>query len=490
MAKGSRLLAGWPLSGTSADADIQGRLPVLRGRGRDLAWNNPYGRRFLRLLEQNVMGLEGLELVSEPRDPDGAIDVAAKRKIEAAWKRWGKRGTCTVCGRFSWAGLQRLALRTVATDGEILLRLVRGPAAGNEFGFALQVITADALDDTLNGYRGSNAIRMGVEIDSVGRPVAYHVLSVPPGDVGLPSARTATRRERIPASQIVHAAVFERADQSRGVTWFVGAGRDLRHLEGYREAELVAARTGASKLATLYSETGDEYTGSGEAEESAADSPDLSYLETSEPGEWHTLPKGWRLEPWNPQHPNQSFGDFNKAVLRAVAVAVGVSYNTLASDLEGVNLSSLRDGKLDEREGYRLLQAWAGEAITDPVFGAWIRESLLARAVLLPAVKLAKFEEHRWRRRGWKWIDPDKEQKANERQLRLGTKAVSDVLDEQGLSLTDVLDTIEEERRQYAARGLVHPVDRQDGDAGGANATNEPPEGGDAADTASDANGD
>ena len=40
----------------------------------------------------------------------------------------------------------------------------------------------------------------------------------------------------------------KRPGQSRGVTWFAPVMVSIRMLEGYQEAELVAARAGASKM--------------------------------------------------------------------------------------------------------------------------------------------------------------------------------------------------------------------------------------------------
>ena len=64
----------------------------------------------------------------------------------------------------------------MACDGEAFVRLWRG-FEGNPYGLALQAIDADLIDETFNRpRRGSeNEIRMGVEIDAIGRPVGYWI---------------------------------------------------------------------------------------------------------------------------------------------------------------------------------------------------------------------------------------------------------------------------------------------------------------------------
>ena len=104
----------------------------------------------------------------------------------------------------------------MACDGEAFVRLWRG-FEGNPHGLALQAIDADLIDETFNRpRRGSeNEIRMGVEIDALGRPVGYWVWN--PGSAsGLDLLR---ERYFVPASEMLHLYDPDRVNQTRGVTW-------------------------------------------------------------------------------------------------------------------------------------------------------------------------------------------------------------------------------------------------------------------------------
>ena len=68
-----------------------------------------------------------------------------------------------------------------------------------------------------------------------------------------------------------------------------------------------------------------------------------------------------------------------KALLRFVSSSLGVSYNALASDLEGVNYSSMRSGLLIERDQWRMLQSLMKEQMLQPIFEDWISMVLLSR---------------------------------------------------------------------------------------------------------------
>jgi capsid protein len=93
---------------------------------------------------------------------------------------------------------------------------------------------------------GENEVRLGIEVNKWGRPVAYWVNPGHPSDFG-----GSLLREPIPADQIVHLFDPYRVNQTRGLTWFHAGMMSLKMLNGYMEAEIVAARVGAAKMAFL-----------------------------------------------------------------------------------------------------------------------------------------------------------------------------------------------------------------------------------------------
>ena len=94
--------------------------------------------------------------------------------------------------------VQRVVLRSVARDGSVMIRKVRG--FDNDFRFALQVLESDLLDTDYNHkLPNGNIVRMGIELDAFERPVAYHILNGHEGDdFGM---KRPTRRDRVPADE-------------------------------------------------------------------------------------------------------------------------------------------------------------------------------------------------------------------------------------------------------------------------------------------------
>jgi lambda family phage portal protein len=124
-------------------------------------------------------------------------------------------------------------------------------------------------------------------------------------------------------------------------------------------------------------------------------------------------------------------------MLRGFASGWGVAYNNLANDLEGVNFSSIRQGKLDERDNWKDLQEWLIEQLIEPVFEAWLPRQLLAGRIKvngkpLKAERLDKYRNVSWQPRRWEWIDPRADMDAAERSVQNLIDSPSQVIRNQG----------------------------------------------------------
>jgi len=444
-AKGGRLVADWITGMLSADAALYGRLNLLRDRSRDLERNNEWIRGFLRTLENNVLGESGISLQMRVRDPSGRLDEVANQIIEDRWWQWGRVGRCTLNRRQSWRDVQKLVIRSMARDGEVLVRLIRQRA-----GLRLQVLEADLLDvDFHQTLANGNEIRFGVEFGPDREVLAFHLLTRHPGDMLPGGGGFAPPRVRIPAEELLHLFIEERADQSRGFPWLVASMKGLRMLDGYSEAELIAARTAASKMGFFTRTTPEGYQGPEDGEGNLR-------MDAS-PGVIEELPPGVSFQEWDPKHPNQAFGDFIKSRLRGVATSLGVSYNTFASDLEGVNFSSIRAGLLEEREVWKALQRWMIEHFCEPVFEAWLELELMSGRIPLPASKLWKFNAPEFRGRRWQWVDPKKDVEANILAIRAGLASQRDVISENGGDRHDVFTAQASDKEEADALGLSFP---------------------------------
>ncbi len=457
-ATGSRLTLDWVAPILSPDQECRGNLRLLRARGRELCRNNPTAKHFLNLLATNVIGNRGIRYRARVRNNDGKFNRVLNSKIEDAWAQWSKVGNCTVDGKLSLRGVEDLVLRTVAMDGECFIRKVAG--FRNPWGFALQFIDPDQVDHLysrarsatpakpsfgkaasgMNDAGGENEIRLGIEVDEWGKPVAYWVNPGHPSDFG-----GSLLRQRIPGEQIIHIFDPYRCNQTRGLTWFHPVMMQLKMLHGYSETELVAARVGAAKSGFF------EYTDIGTFD---APNPDTPLRMEANPGIFEKLPPGLKFVPNNIDHPANAFENFIKANLRLVASGVGASYNSLANDLIGVNYSSLRSGLLIERDHWSVVQQWFAESFMQPVFDDWLKYSLLAGALVLDSRDPSRFSKGVWLPRGWQWVDPLKDSQAAIIDIAAAINSPERVVADRGDDLEEIYEEIHEAQQLADSYGI------------------------------------
>ncbi len=450
-----RLTASLATWSGSVNADLDASIVIMRARGRQLAANNEYGRRFLSLVAANIVGngetpkLQVRAYFAGKPGAQPSLDKAANDAIEIAWWKWGR--TSGING-LSWQQVMRICAKGAARDGEALIRIVRRRDLPG--GIALQLLEADRLDEAMNLTTTAVTIRQGVEIDSTGRPLAYWIKTQHPGD------RYATGQqgiERIPAADIIHLFLPERAEQVRGYTWFHAVLLRAAQLHGFNDAAVLAARIGASKIAAL-----ERVEEAPDATPSMADGQVGGAFQMNvEAGELFELPPGYKLNSWDPEYPHANFESFVKAAMRGISAGLDVATHNLSGDMTDVNYSSARIAELAERDQWMQLQDWFISTLVERVFREWLALALLrgdivfASGKTLPADKLGKFlDASYFRGRRWKWVDPAKEIKAAQEAVALGVTSRTRLAGEQGEDFDDILAELEMEDAMIDKAGL------------------------------------
>lgn len=410
-AQKTRMFADWLAQRKTTNEDIYDSQPTLLDRGRDKAKNSSGIKKFLDMCEKNIV-YTGFMLSSLVTDDNGTPDEVARRAIETAWKEWGKKGTCTIDGMFSFSQAHKKLVRDKARDGEYLVREHYGSAqnVGNKYGYALQIIPVEALDLTYNQrLNNGNVIIMGVELNKWNRPVAYHILKEIPDDPFRRNDGATYERQRIPAEEIIHSFKYDFENQARGIPWAYAIFTDLHQYDNWQEAVVIAKRIAACTSA--YYETPDDW-----------DEKDIEAFNppaTTEPGTSEVGKPGVKKQILSTPQSDEAIQDTQRAFKRDQATGLDIAYHTYANDLENVNFSSIRAGVLDERDGWVMRQEDEKDDFLHRVFMRWLEYALLNGAIMtpngrsLPAVKYEKFAVHHFQGRRWPWVDPVKDANAN-----------------------------------------------------------------------------
>lgn len=456
-AKVSRLTSDWLESNASANQEIKMSQRTLRARARQLARDDDYVKGWLDKLVTNVVGQKGIKLEPNAKDESGTKIKTLNDPIRAAWSKWSKKQYASISGTDTFREIVALALRTTAVDGECVIQTIFD--SSNPFKFSLHMIDSDWLDEDYNDPQLSNGNRviMSVEVDQFNKPVAYHFtaprwnnVSIPdyPGNLG----SKGIDRKRVPAEQIIHLFKKSRPGQVRGVTWMHAAMRRLNMLDGYEEAELVGQRVAASVTAYAIPPTGEGFVGS--------DTPDNIEQEFAA-GMLQSLPPGYTLHTVDSKRPGNTYAAYVKQVLRAIAGSLNISYNSFANDLEATSYSSIRAGSIEERDMYRCDQEWLAENLCQAVYERWLEWNVDSPELKIPFSELEQVSSPVWRGRGFDWVDPSKDTKADIEANNAGLKTKTEILAERGRDYEEVMQELAHEKEIESGLGLSFGVEQQ-----------------------------
>jgi lambda family phage portal protein len=345
----------------SADAELVASLRNLRTRSRQLVRDAAFAKSAKRIIVNNVIGT-GIRLDGRVLTAKNTSNDSVNEGIENGWETWCKADSCHTGGELHFADLERLMMGQVFEAGEIFIRVHRSKFGSSQVPLALEVVEAERI---LEGYQQpgdgiapGNQVRMGVECDKFQRPIAYWIRDQHPGDIRVGFEQT-EKISRVPAADMFHLRIIDRWPQTRGEPWMHAIARKLTDMDGYSEAEIIAARGSASYLGTIT--TPEDPESLGDAQE------DGTIQQPVEPGMWMRLQPGETANFVAPNRPNSALDPFMRFMLREVAAGLGTSYESLSRDYSQSNYSSSRLALLDDRDVWRVVQQWFIRSFREPL---------------------------------------------------------------------------------------------------------------------------
>jgi lambda family phage portal protein len=449
---GGRRAVAWQVGNPGAVAALAFTQGELRAKSRDLVRRNAWAAAGVEAFVANAIGT-GIK-------PQSMVaDNPLREAIHALWWDWVEEADAA--GLTDFYGLQALACRAMLEGGEALVRLRwRRPEDGLAVGLQLQVLEPEHLPLTLNReLPGGHVIRAGIEFDRLGRRVAYHLTRSHPGDGSLApmSGTGGMETVRVGASEVIHLFRPLRPGQIRGEPWLARALVKLHELDQYDDAELVRKKTAAmfagfiTRLAPEDSLMGEGLAG-----------PDGAALAGLEPGTLQILEPGEDIKFSQPADVGSSYAEFMRQQFRAVAAAMGITYEMLTGDLTQVNYSSIRAGLLEFRRRCEAIQHGViVHQLCRPVWRAWMEQAVLEGALALPgfARRRREYLAAKWIPQGWQWVDPLKEFNALKLAIRAGLMSRSEAISAYGYDAEDIDREIAADNRRADELGLVFDSD-------------------------------
>jgi lambda family phage portal protein len=420
--------------------------PILRARVRNLTRNFPPFLRAINAQIAFVIGRGG-RFESLALKEDGSPDENLRNMIEARFKAWAKAASTD--GRMSMYQCQQMALRQRLEVGEFFCYFQ--PVKGNRL--ALRFIEPDYVADLGmdNLKPGADYVtRYGIKLDRyTGERISY---CVRPYDY---QTGLGIDMVEIPARDMLHGFVQMRPDQIRGVTPLAAGIILASTMYDYTEAELDAAKMAAKWLAFIEAPNPAEFqqmlgankTDMGGHRIEEMENATLEYLA---PGQKATFAA-------SPNRVTDSFDRFVKYVLRMIGMTIGVPYEIISGDYEGINYSTSRMCRQDYVKLLESDREWMDHSFNFPVFREWLRYEAMRDPKAFPDYQANpwRYEDATWIPAGMPSPDPLKEWKADIDAANAGLISPQSVIFSRGDDPEKVLKDIAEWQRLIKELGIV-----------------------------------
>lgn len=312
-------------------------------RCRDLENNNPLAKAIIDVLLSHVIG-------------GGLIPEIGDERIEKEFKEWCEN-TRFGCYR-SFYQMQELVLRTVLVAGDVLINLVI------EDGLKVQLIEPERVT---NPNQGLNTVTMrnGVEIDDLGEPIRYHILSTHPAEpTGYINFVLEVSKEN-PLCWLVFKP--RRPDQHRGIPLFSAVLSKFKMLDAYLNSELLASVIASNFSVFVESPTADFSLGSESENTNSGESLTQSKLR---PGMIVKLSPGEKVQIANPSRPNPQLEQFVISIMKLICAGVGMSHEVVTQSFSA-NYSA---SKAAMSQSWKTVLYWRRlivDNFCNPVFRVW-----------------------------------------------------------------------------------------------------------------------
>jgi lambda family phage portal protein len=426
-AGGGRRWRGQPEMPATLSAMHAARGPLAR-RARYLAGNNAL---VASGVEAWVSALTG----SGIKPQSGHADPEIRAALNLAFENWTDQADADLLTDFY--GLQALLVRRMVVDGEAFALLLN-----TEAGFSIRLIDAEQVDASLNCVLDNGRIIQGVEFNSQGQRVAYHVLPERPG---MPFA-VVQQPVRVSADDVVHLFRPETPGQVRGISWFAPVILRLADLDSWRDAQLVRQKVAAMLAGFVTSVDGSGAPFEGEQSGS-------SLVGGLEPGTLKFLDPGQDIKFSTPAGIGSEVIDFAKVTEREIAVGLSLPASVLTGDLSDVNYSSIRAGLVEWRRRIEALQhgVIAFQALR-PIWRRWATTEVLSGRVqtTVASAMPVKFITPKAQ-----WVDPSKDVQAELEAIAGGLMSRREAVTSRGVDIEALDAEIASDNARAAELGLT-----------------------------------
>lgn len=404
-------------------------LRAMRNKSRQAVRNSPFVKRAHNVLADHVVGVGITPHVDgKSRDLRKLVeDFLLEPDVDA-------EGQCSILD------LQHMFCRAWSRDGEALL--IKVDDAASPLGFRIRLLGAEHLDTHKQSDDPKIVIKDGIEFNSEGLRVAYHLFPFYPDDhsAGL-------RSIRVSAENVYHGFISEEPGQIRGVPLGHASLVALAELEEYHRATLTNQKVaGAFGLVIEDNTLGKQ--------------KDSEKLTRIVPGSVIRTRPNSQAKTINPPQTHH-FKDYTATYLRAFSAGYGIPYELITGDFSDVNYASFRCRNLDWMKTVRRYQSCLFVKGFCGAVTRWVMDSAKKLRFRIGNSVLA------WSPQPEAIIDPPKEVPAKIAELRAGFDTLSNEWRRRGRNAEAMAVEIKATNELLDSHGIVLDSDPRKKDRNG-----------------------
>ena len=448
-----RNLKGFVVESGSPAEDINSNNYTLRQRSRMLYMSAPIATAALKRQRTNIVGA-GLRLKPTiDRETLGLTKEQAEewqRHTQAEFHLWAsKKQACDATGVNTFYGMQQLVALAWPMSGDVFVAVKRkNPEKLMPYSLRLHIVEADRVRTpdqpqgsgpvrnnpllvnlTTGKAANGNMIYDGVEVDSSGAVVAYHIANTYPNqwDGGLTKfVRVEAYGKETGLPNILHIMDTERPEQYRGVPYLAQAIEPLLQMRRYTEAEITAAVVQSFFTAFIKTEApsnefpANEVGGVGQPEVSR----DPNEYEMG-PGSMNILEPGEDVTFGSPTHPNTGFDTFMRSLCEQVGACLEIPADLLLMSFNA-SYSASRAALLEAWKGFRMRREWLTDDFCRPVYEIWLTEAVARGRISAPGFLTDPIIRQAYL--GSEWIGPSQGQLDPTKEVQAAVMAIDNGL--------------------------------------------------------------
>jgi lambda family phage portal protein len=365
---------------------------TLRQRSVQMFEQNLYARGIIRRLVTNEINT-GLELEVTPEEgiigrEEGSLDEWSE-EIENRWRIWARSpGRCDVLQQRGFGRLQAMARMEALISGDVLVVLTQDSATGLP---RVRLLDGQMVQTPANEPRSGNRIEHGVEVDKLGRHVAYWIVQESGKWKRLPAYGEKSGRK---LAWLVY-GTEKRDHETRGTPMLALVLQSLQEIDRYRDS--VQRKATINSMLAMFIQKDEERMGtrpltSGAIRRSAGQAVGDDNVIRSFNAQGHIpgivfdeLNVGEKPMGFGNSGTDDKFGEFEEAIVQAMAWHLEVPPEIMR--LAFSNNYSASQAAINEFKMYlNRVRTDFGETFCKPIYQEWLVAQALTSRVDAPEI--------------------------------------------------------------------------------------------------------